>query len=97
MEEAGDCLELNFDRNRLRYLRGIGFGTFASQEGNFDFVYVEFGDPGLYRVGCGILRYCSRLRFELRVRHEIDAGRSAQSGDRMKMMVWLFFYAMSCT
>jgi hypothetical protein len=38
--EAGDCEERNFDRNRRRYLRGIGFGIEGHANGNLAFVYV---------------------------------------------------------
>lgn len=41
--EAGDCAERNLDRNRRRYLRGMGFGIEAQEKGNFDFVYVVGG------------------------------------------------------
>lgn len=40
MEEAGDCDERNFDRNRRRYRRGMGFGIEGHEKGIFAFVYV---------------------------------------------------------
>ena len=38
--EAGDCDERNFDRNRLRYLRGMGFGIDGHEKGILAFVYI---------------------------------------------------------
>lgn len=40
-DDAGDCAARNFDRNRRRYLRGMGFGIETGHEkGIFAFVYV---------------------------------------------------------
>jgi hypothetical protein len=39
IDEAGDCDDRNLERNRRRYLRGIGFGIDAHETGRFDFVY----------------------------------------------------------
>lgn len=40
IDDAGDCADRNFDRNRRRYLRGMGFGIEGHENGNFDFVKV---------------------------------------------------------
>lgn len=37
--DAGDCEERNLERNRRRYLRGIGFGIEGHENGILAFVY----------------------------------------------------------
>jgi len=39
IDEAGDCDDRNLERNRRRYLLGMGFGIEAQEKGSFDFVY----------------------------------------------------------
>ena len=43
IDDVGDCLERNFDRNRLRIRLGIGFGIEGHEKGILVFVKV-FGD-----------------------------------------------------
>ena len=38
IDDAGDCAERNFDRNRLRMRLGIGFGIEGHEKGIFAFV-----------------------------------------------------------
>jgi hypothetical protein len=40
MDDAGDCAERNFERNRLRIRLGIGFGIEGHEKGIFAFVKV---------------------------------------------------------
>lgn len=40
MDDAGEIAARNFDRNRLLYLRGMGFGIEGHENGILDFVNV---------------------------------------------------------
>lgn len=44
MLEAGDWEDLNLERNRRLYLRGMGFNMEGQTKGNLDFVYVVEGE-----------------------------------------------------
>ena len=46
MLEAGDCADRSLERNRRRYLRGIGFGIDAHEKGIFALVNV--GELAVY-------------------------------------------------
>lgn len=48
--EVGDCPERNLERSRLRYLRGIGLGNEAQENGILGCMKV-WGELGLRRVG----------------------------------------------
>jgi hypothetical protein len=40
MDDAGDWADRNFERNRRRYLRGMGFGIEGQEKGIFAFVKI---------------------------------------------------------
>ncbi len=40
IDDAGDCADRNLERNRRRYLRGMGFGIEGHEKGIFALVKV---------------------------------------------------------